>query len=104
MGPRVIMKLFIALSALLAVACAQATYEDCEAVVNTIAAQLTSEESINRQVEVLLAEVCPLDEHPEDCVAGLPDLGEGCQGHVAWILGPKCRVDVRRHGNKGNDL
>ena len=67
------MKLFIALSALLAVACAQATYEDCEAVVNTIAAQLTSEESINRQVEVLLAEVCPLDEHPEDCVAGLPD-------------------------------
>ena len=80
------MKFFIALSALLTVACAtfEPTREDCEAVVNAISAQLTSQESIDRQVEVLLAEVCPMDEHPEDCVEGLPAFWN----KIAMVLWP----------------
>merc|ERR1739838_27023 len=84
--PSVNMKFLIALSALLAVACAtfEPTREDCEAVVNAISAQLTSQESIDKQVEVLLAEVCPMDEHPEDCVEGLPAFWN----KIAMVLWP----------------
>jgi len=49
-----------------------ATCEDCIAVVNTLATFLTSEESLANQIDVLLAEVCPMDEEPEVCVAELP--------------------------------
>ena len=45
---------------------------DCTAMVTTIATYLTSEDSIARQVEVLLAEVCPGSDDPDMCVAGLP--------------------------------
>merc|ERR1712071_711674 len=84
--PSVNMKFLIALSALLTVACAtfEPTHEDCEAVVNTMAAQLTSQESIDRQVEVLLAEVCIMDEDPTDCLENLPALWN----KIAMVLWP----------------
>eukprot|EP00091_Calanus_sinicus_P015513 TRINITY_DN3383_c0_g1_i12.p1 TRINITY_DN3383_c0_g1~~TRINITY_DN3383_c0_g1_i12.p1 ORF type:complete len:201 (-),score=77.48 TRINITY_DN3383_c0_g1_i12:8-610(-) len=82
----VIMKLIIALSCLLAVASAtsEATCEDCQAVVMTLSAYLSAEESVGRQVEVLLAEVCPQAESPEDCVEQLPAFW----GRIAMVLWP----------------
>ena len=69
-----IMKLVYALSYLLAISTATAewTCEDCNAVVETIATYLSSEDSINRQIEVLIAEVCIIDPVPEDCIEQLP--------------------------------
>merc|ERR1712156_705378 len=66
------MKFFAALFALVAIhaASAEPTYEDCVNVVSTIAAALTSEESVATQVEVLLA--------------GLPDFW----AQVAAVLWP----------------
>merc|ERR1711892_783283 len=80
------MKLLIALSALLAITAATSewTCDDCNAVVNTIATWLSGQESIDKQVEVLLAEVCPMDEHPEDCVEGLPAFWN----KIAMVLWP----------------
>ena len=97
--PSVIMKFLIALSAFLALACAtsEPTHEDCDAVVMTIAAQLTTQESIDRQVDVLLAEVCVMDEDPSDCLANLPALWNKIamvlwpgywDEHADWMCGP----------------
>merc|ERR1719244_2571158 len=77
------MKLIVALSALLAIASADPC-SDCTAVVITIANYLTSEDSIARQVEVLLAEVCPGADDPDMCVAGLPDFW----AKIAMMLWP----------------
>merc|ERR1712083_1058483 len=72
----VIMKVFLVLSAAL-LATASATTEvgceDCKALVSTLGMYLSSEESIAKQVEILLAEICPQAEDPDFCVAGLPD-------------------------------
>merc|ERR1712123_331062 len=81
-----IMKFLIALSALMALASAtsEATCEDCQAVVMTISAYLTAEESVSNQVEILLAEACPRTEDPETCVEKLPAFW----GQVAAVLWP----------------
>ena len=64
------MKFLIALSALWALASAssEATCEDCQAVVITLADLLTSPESIANQVQILIAEVCLTLEDPEECI------------------------------------
>ena len=84
--PSVIMKFIIALSCLLAVASAtsDATCEDCQAVVMTLSAYLSAEESVGRQVEILLAEVCPRSDNPEECVEKLPTFW----GKIAMVLWP----------------
>merc|ERR1712096_76258 len=47
--------------------------EDCTNIVNAIRDHLTSEESMNGQIELLLAEDCPGTEDPDNCVARLPE-------------------------------
>merc|ERR1712123_298300 len=81
-----IMKFLIALSALLAITAATSewTCDDCNAVVNTIATWLSGQESIDRQVEVLLAEVCPAVEDVDGCVENLPAFWN----KVAMVLWP----------------
>eukprot|EP00092_Neocalanus_flemingeri_P011905 GFUD01012837.1.p1 GENE.GFUD01012837.1~~GFUD01012837.1.p1 ORF type:complete len:190 (-),score=42.54 GFUD01012837.1:96-665(-) len=68
------MKFLLALSAVLAIntATAEWTCDDCNAVVNTLGAYLSSGESIPNQVDILLAEVCPQVEDVDGCVNGLP--------------------------------
>ena len=80
------MKLLIVLSALLAFSSATyiATCEECTAIVNTISTYLTGQDSIDRQVEILLAEVCPGSENPEGCLEGLP----GFWTKIAMVLWP----------------
>merc|ERR1712121_425247 len=80
---KVTMKLIVALSALLANSSADQC-EDCTAVVTTLATYLTTEESISRQVDVLLAEVCPGAEDVDACVTNLPDFWM----RVAMVLWP----------------
>merc|ERR1712244_106929 len=83
----VIMKVFLILSAAL-LATASATTEvgceDCKALVSTLGMYLSSEESIAKQVEILLAEVCPQAEDPEACMEGLPAFWES----IAMMLWP----------------
>ena len=57
---------------LAALASADWTCEECERVFRAIVDIDTSEDGINQQVEILLAEVCPAMENPEECVAELP--------------------------------
>merc|ERR1719356_341061 len=66
------MKVFIFSSALLALAVAD-TCSDCTAVVSTIAARLSSEESLAAQGAILVGELCPSQEDPAGCEAALPE-------------------------------
>ena len=82
------MKAFIFSSALLALAVAD-TCSDCTAVVSTIAARLSSEESLAAQgvdilycqtisifpyfQAILVGELCPSQENPAECEAALPE-------------------------------
>merc|ERR1712001_438086 len=83
----VIMKVFLVLSAAL-LATASATTEvgceDCKALVSTLGMYLSSEESIAKQVEILLAEVCPQADDPEACMEGLPAFWKS----IAMMLWP----------------
>merc|ERR1712036_127932 len=83
----VIMKVFLILSATL-LATASATTEvgceDCKALVSTLGKYLSSEESIARQVDILLAEVCPGASDPDACVEGLPEFW----GDIAMMMWP----------------
>ena len=92
------MKLIVALSALLALASGDQC-DDCTALVNTLSAYLTSDDSIRRQVDILLAEVCPGAEDVDGCVANLPDfwyrvastMWPGYYDPMAdWMCGPTC--------------
>merc|ERR1712045_368042 len=80
---------------------AKGTCEDCTAVVNSMSAYLTSEESLRKQVDILLADVCPQVEASEECVAGLPDfwmpvamvLWPGYYNADAeWMCAPLCKA------------
>merc|ERR1712061_50627 len=82
MGQSSAMKVFI-FSAVLALAAAD-TCTDCTAVVNFIAARLTTEESIAAQSAVLVGGLCPTTEDPAACEAGLP----GFWAAIAVILWP----------------
>merc|ERR1711990_1024832 len=77
------MKAFIFSSVLLALAAAD-TCSDCTAVVSTIAARLSSEESIAAQQAILVGGLCPGAEDPAECEAALPGLWAG----IAAILWP----------------
>merc|ERR1711974_582328 len=79
MGQSSAMKVFI-FSAVLALAAA----DTCTAVVNFIAARLTTEESIAAQSAVLVGGLCPTTEDPAACEAGLP----GFWASIAAILWP----------------
>merc|ERR1711970_763491 len=68
-----IMKFLFALSSLLA----------STAVVVALATTLTSEESIDNQVAILLAEVCPQAENPDECLEQLPAFWAKVAG-VLW--------------------
>eukprot|EP00091_Calanus_sinicus_P009504 TRINITY_DN221_c0_g2_i2.p1 TRINITY_DN221_c0_g2~~TRINITY_DN221_c0_g2_i2.p1 ORF type:complete len:187 (+),score=65.49 TRINITY_DN221_c0_g2_i2:57-617(+) len=101
------MKLLIALATVLSISATSAewTCDDCTAVVNSIAAYLTSEESIAKQVDILLAEVCPQVENPDACLAGLPDFWNSIAmimwpGYYAaeadWMCAPLCMAKAVR--------
>ena len=68
------MKLFVFLFALVSLSSATfiATCEECTTIVDTIATFLTGQASIDTQIEVLLAEVCPQAENPDECLEQLP--------------------------------
>merc|ERR1712055_1161851 len=68
-----IMKFLLALSSLLALT----------AVVGALATYLSSEESIDNQVAILLAEVCPQAENPDECLEQLPAFWAKVAG-VLW--------------------
>merc|ERR1739838_59108 len=68
-----IMKTFIVLAAFLALASSGWTCDECQAVVKALANDLTSEESVQDQVNLLLAEVCPVAEDVDQCVEQLPE-------------------------------
>merc|ERR1719402_1739986 len=67
------MKAFLFSSALLALAVADSC-SDCTAVVSTIAARLSSEESIAAQQGILVGGLCPGSEDPAECEAALPGI------------------------------
>merc|ERR1712036_149482 len=77
------------------------TCEDCTAVVNSMSAYLTSEESLRKQIDILLTDVCPQVENADECVDGLPDfwmkvamvLWPGYYNADAeWMCAPLCKV------------
>merc|ERR1711936_664574 len=78
-----IMKFLLALSSLLAITAAEWTCDDCTAVVGALATTLSSEESIDNQVAILLAEVCPQAENPDECIEQLPAFWAKVAG-VLW--------------------
>merc|ERR1712212_367402 len=83
MGQSSNMKVLLFSSALLALAVADRC-SDCTAVVSTIAARLSSEESIAAQQAILVGGLCPGAEDPAECEAALPGLWAG----IAAILWP----------------
>merc|ERR1712130_572754 len=84
MGPQSsTMKVFLFSSALLALAVADSC-SDCTAVVSTIGAYLSSEESIANQQAILVGGLCPGAEDPAECEAALPGFWAG----IAAILWP----------------
>merc|ERR1712212_863911 len=72
MGQSSKMKAFIFSTALLAVAMAD-TCSDCTAVVSTIAARLSTEESLAAQGAILFGGLCPSQEDVAKCEADLPE-------------------------------
>merc|ERR550525_1466022 len=100
------MKAFIFSSALLAVALAD-TCTDCTAVVSTIAARLSSEESIVLQQGILVGGLCPGAEDVAECEANLPgfwaaiavELWPGYwDPNAQWMCAPTCEApeDIAR--------
>merc|ERR1712083_279369 len=105
--PLCTMKLLLALVPLLGLGAVsgEATCAECSAVVSALAADLTSERSVSGQIDVLLAEVCPGSENPDECLEGLPDfwtriaavLWPGYYNpRTDWMCGPICaKTSVR---------
>merc|ERR1711863_165930 len=83
MGQSSRMKAFIISSALLALAAADSC-SDCTAVVSTIAARLSSAESVAAQQAILVGGLCPTAEDVAGCEANLP----GFWAAIAAILWP----------------
>merc|ERR1711974_200819 len=73
MGPQSsTMKVFLFASALLALAAADSC-SDCTAVVSTIAARISTEESLAAQGAILVGGLCPSAEDVAQCEASLPE-------------------------------
>ena len=70
----VVMKILFFISSLLLVSLASSepTYQECFTVVTTISDYLTSPEILDYQVGVLLSQICPQAENPDECVLQLP--------------------------------
>merc|ERR1711970_872387 len=94
------MRAFIFSSALLALAAAD-TCSDCTAVVSTIAARLSSEESIAAQQGILVGGLCPGAEDVAGCEANLPGFWAGIAAilwpgywdpKADWQCGPTCEA------------
>merc|ERR1740123_2037283 len=85
------MKAFIFSSALLAVALADSC-SDCTAVVSTIAARLSSEESIAAQQGILVGGLCPTAEDVAGFWAAIAELlWPGYWDPTAdWMCAPSC--------------
>ena len=66
------MKFTIVLALLISLASCEWTCDSCTAVVNTLAQHMTSAESIQRQVDILVSEVCPTASDADQCVEELP--------------------------------
>merc|ERR1712002_1058016 len=70
------------------------TCDDCQALVTTISASLTSKEGIARQVEVLLSKVCPKTSEPEKCQEQLPafwrEIQRGCGRNILTLAQSGC--------------
>merc|ERR1719249_270768 len=101
------MKAFIFSSALLALAVAD-TCSDCTAVVSTIAARLSSEESIAAQQGILVGGLCPGAEDPAECEAAedtvmtCDDCKMGIQGAIDQLLAVETLdaiVDILANGD-----
>merc|ERR1712154_422673 len=69
--------------------------------ISTSSAYLTSEESLRKQIDILLTDVCPQVENADECVDGLPDfwmkvamvLWPGYYNADAeWMCAPLCKV------------
>ena len=97
------MKLFLACLAAFTISATSAkwTCEDCTALVNSMSAYLTSEESMQKQVDILLADVCPQVENSEECVEALPDFWMQVamvmwpgyyNADAEWMCAPLCKV------------
>merc|ERR1712226_841729 len=96
-SPSPTMKVLL-LSTLVALVAADSC-SDCTAVVSVISARMSSEESINQQIDMLVAGLCPESDDPAGCEAGLPDfwraiaaiLWPGYWDPAAeWMCGPTC--------------
>merc|ERR1712127_736587 len=83
-APPATMKLFLAVCAVLAATAAADSCSNCQAVVGTLAAYLTSPDSIGKQQGILLGGLCPGVEDVEACVADLPAFWES----IAMLLWP----------------
>merc|ERR1711974_82800 len=84
MGPQSsTMKVFLFASALLALAAADSC-SDCTAVVSTIAARISTEESLAAQGAILVGGLCPSAEDVAQCEANLPQFWN----MIAAILWP----------------
>jgi hypothetical protein len=80
------MKITIVLAVLVSVAKCEWTCESCKAVVNTLAKYMTSEESIQSQVEILVPEIRPMiPDGADNCEEILP----GFWTRLALFMGPK---------------
>merc|ERR1719500_2166591 len=91
------MKAFIISSALLALVAAD-TCSDCTAVVSTIAARLSSEESIASQTAILVGGLCPGAEDPAECEAALPGLwADMCAAPEDTVMTcDNCKMGIQR--------
>ena len=79
------MKLILVLVTCAALASSEWTCETCTAVVSTIASHMTSPESVEQQIEILVSDVCPLTDDAEDCVEKMPQFWT----KVAELMWPK---------------
>ena len=80
------MRITIVFAVLVSLATCEWTCESCTAVVNTLAKHMTSEESIQSQVEILVPEICPMiPDVADDCAEILP----GFWKRLALLIWPK---------------
>merc|ERR1711892_965234 len=94
-------------AAALSIASAKWTCEDCNAVVNSMAEYLTSEESVLEQMHIMLSEVCPQLEESRACAYTLPAFWKKVamvlwpgyyEADADWMCAPLCVVGAEVRG------